>query len=121
MSSSTPDKCANAVCESGQSDKLLTCAGCKSVKYCSKDCQKQDWKTHKIPCKKISGVGAGSSVDSLTYYKETAAHDPKAQALAKEMGLDLSAGGLQYVPRYSTAGHTKLMNLSPECPSDDLS
>ena len=30
--------------------KLLTCGRCKSVIYCSKDCQKKDWKSHKAVC-----------------------------------------------------------------------
>lgn len=30
--------------------KLLTCGRCKSVHYCSKDCQKKDWKSHKAVC-----------------------------------------------------------------------
>ena len=30
--------------------KLLTCGRCKSVFYCSKDCQKKDWKSHKAVC-----------------------------------------------------------------------
>ena len=29
---------------------LMTCGRCKSVFYCSKDCQKKDWKTHKAVC-----------------------------------------------------------------------
>lgn len=28
------------------------CGGCKKVYYCSKDCQNQDWKTHRTICKK---------------------------------------------------------------------
>ncbi|KAJ7617871.1 hypothetical protein FB45DRAFT_932859 [Roridomyces roridus] len=27
------------------------CSGCKSVSYCSQECQKRDWKTHKIQCR----------------------------------------------------------------------
>jgi len=30
--------------------KLLACGRCKSVFYCSKDCQKKDWKSHKAVC-----------------------------------------------------------------------
>ena len=32
--------------------KLLVCGSCKSVSYCSVDCQKADWKTHKGTCRK---------------------------------------------------------------------
>ncbi|ORZ14160.1 hypothetical protein BCR42DRAFT_492791 [Absidia repens] len=31
---------------------LLCCAGCKSIWYCSRDCQKSDYKNHKATCKK---------------------------------------------------------------------
>ncbi|KAK4446508.1 MYND finger [Podospora aff. communis PSN243] len=30
--------------------KLLMCTRCKKVKYCSKECQKGDWKTHRMEC-----------------------------------------------------------------------
>ncbi len=33
-------------------DKLLQCAGCKSVKYCGKECQRSDWPNHKTVCKR---------------------------------------------------------------------
>ncbi len=33
--------------------KYKLCSGCKKVKYCSKDCQKLDWKKHKINCVKL--------------------------------------------------------------------
>ena len=34
--------------------KLFTCARCKKVMYCSRECQKDDWKKHKSMCKKSS-------------------------------------------------------------------
>ena len=30
---------------------LLRCSKCKKVFYCNRDCQKQDWQTHKLRCK----------------------------------------------------------------------
>ena len=35
------------VCEKPSS---LKCAGCVSVNYCSRECQKSDWKRHKLDC-----------------------------------------------------------------------
>lgn len=35
----------------GESVKL--CKGCKMVYYCSEQCQKKDWKSHKIVCKQV--------------------------------------------------------------------
>lgn len=32
-------------------EKLSKCSGCKVVHYCSKECQKQGWKIHKVYCK----------------------------------------------------------------------
>jgi hypothetical protein len=44
--------CAN--CETTNC-RLLECGRCALVKYCSKECQKQDWKSnHKLFCKSIS-------------------------------------------------------------------
>ncbi|RPA80717.1 hypothetical protein BJ508DRAFT_307159 [Ascobolus immersus RN42] len=37
------------VCE--REGKLSQCARCKTVSYCSKECQKYDWKAHKSVCK----------------------------------------------------------------------
>ena len=33
---------------------LKTCMGCKIVKYCSKECQKQNWKSHKEACQYVA-------------------------------------------------------------------
>jgi hypothetical protein len=30
--------------------KFMVCSICKSVPYCSRECQKEDWKTHKKVC-----------------------------------------------------------------------
>ncbi|ETS83495.1 hypothetical protein PFICI_05371 [Pestalotiopsis fici W106-1] len=83
MSTPTTPKCANEACQSGQRDNLLACGRCQAVQYCSKGCQKQDWKYHKVPCQKAAGVPIGS----LACNQKFAIHDPKAQTLAKDMGM----------------------------------
>lgn len=37
--------------------KLKHCAGCQTVAYCSKECQKADWPSHKAACKEARRVG----------------------------------------------------------------
>ncbi|RDB24852.1 hypothetical protein Hypma_007901 [Hypsizygus marmoreus] len=39
------------VCRAKGKPKLLMCTICRKVRYCSKDCQKKDWKAHKARCK----------------------------------------------------------------------
>jgi len=39
-----------AVC--GDTTPVKKCAGCKKVQYCSIDCQKDDWKSHREQCRK---------------------------------------------------------------------
>ncbi|KAF5831976.1 hypothetical protein DUNSADRAFT_12341, partial [Dunaliella salina] len=42
--------CKRTAKEANQ-QKLLTCGGCHAVKYCSRDCQRVDFKSHKLVCK----------------------------------------------------------------------
>lgn len=42
-------KCANPSCD-GSTRDLLKCSGCDMTYYCSAECQKADWDTHKILC-----------------------------------------------------------------------
>ena len=39
-------------CRSPGKPKLLFCGACKSTRYCSVGCQKEDWKMHKLVCKR---------------------------------------------------------------------
>ena len=36
--------------------KMRRCSGCKQVYYCSSECQKEDWKNHKIICKTFGEI-----------------------------------------------------------------
>ena len=42
--------------------KSLYCSGCSLAKYCSSKCQKNDWKRHKVCCKKIVQLLQGESL-----------------------------------------------------------
>ncbi|KAK6363514.1 hypothetical protein TWF730_000946 [Orbilia blumenaviensis] len=43
-----------AVCgkKGGADQALMKCSACKKIEYCSKNCQKKDWKYHKGSCRK---------------------------------------------------------------------
>ncbi|KAL8618849.1 hypothetical protein ACOMHN_000856 [Nucella lapillus] len=47
------DTCKNCKCK-GQSFK--TCSRCSAVTYCSKDCQRNDWKVHKKKCRRMENT-----------------------------------------------------------------
>lgn len=34
-------------------ERLMNCGGCRSVQYCSRDCQSNDWSRHKALCRSI--------------------------------------------------------------------
>ncbi|EAN33521.1 MYND finger family protein [Theileria parva strain Muguga] len=43
--------CENCKKEGSESQVLKICTGCKKVKYCSVNCQKEDWRFHRRICK----------------------------------------------------------------------
>jgi hypothetical protein len=57
------EKASCQVCEKGKAEgiKLSFCNSCRSVSYCSRACQKADWKAHKVICKKLN-VGDAKQV-----------------------------------------------------------
>eukprot|EP01124_Arcella_intermedia_P007721 TRINITY_DN14781_c0_g1_i1.p1 TRINITY_DN14781_c0_g1~~TRINITY_DN14781_c0_g1_i1.p1 ORF type:complete len:801 (-),score=192.38 TRINITY_DN14781_c0_g1_i1:28-2430(-) len=48
-----PEYTAEKRCVCGSIQNLKKCARCKIVYYCSVDCQRKDWRTHKENCSKI--------------------------------------------------------------------
>ncbi|KAF7308007.1 MYND-type domain-containing protein [Mycena kentingensis (nom. inval.)] len=59
--SAIPDTQACFTCQK-RAVPLHFCAKCRVVVYCSKDCQRRDWKTHKLVCAEysMSGLCGGS-------------------------------------------------------------
>jgi len=50
-------ECVKRKNKTQKSQKVLKkCAGCKSAWYCGAECQKADWKRHKLLCEAIQGV-----------------------------------------------------------------
>ncbi|KAK4500793.1 hypothetical protein PRZ48_008985 [Zasmidium cellare] len=43
--------CAKCETKASEETKLMICAACKTTEYCSRECQKEDWKDHKQYCK----------------------------------------------------------------------
>ena len=44
------DFCICVACEPAMTSAEDKCQGCKVARYCSRECQKQDWATHKLIC-----------------------------------------------------------------------
>lgn len=47
--------CEFLSCPGEAKRKMLLCSGCKLFYYCSSQCQKADWKKHKLECKAYEG------------------------------------------------------------------
>ncbi len=43
------------LCPCGNKTNLQKCSGCQKIAYCSRGCQKKDWKQHKTECKQLAG------------------------------------------------------------------
>jgi len=81
-------RAAGAICSicrvTGAERKLMVCARCKSVKYCSRDCQKEAWKHHKVMC--MSTDDAHALLDNLA-----SQHNGSPLVLALHDKLDMKA------------------------------
>jgi hypothetical protein len=85
--SSAEDKCHYCLKEC----KLLRCSQCKITKYCSKSCQKKDWKSsHRLQCIKFKPIDeiASTSSTNPSFEVQHPVHEKDAKKAAAElMGL----------------------------------
>jgi FK506-binding protein 1 len=47
-------------CNKSGGEELLRCGACQQVYYCNRDCQKKNWKQHKMLCAALKTVASGS-------------------------------------------------------------
>lgn len=76
-------------------EKMMSCAGCRQVRYCSPACQKQAWKAHKLDCKKYQKVAA--DVDATRRLMEESG-SVWCQKKGKDVAKGLSGCGLDAMP-----------------------
>ncbi|KAH8101077.1 hypothetical protein BXZ70DRAFT_107136 [Cristinia sonorae] len=93
--------------------KLSRCAGCQHIFYCSKECQKQNWKLHKDSCKEVGRAKAhaealkaedpqeGQKASDWIKWRD-GSHYANTHALAHALGLhrDPSRGRTHIVFRF---------------------
>lgn len=53
----SPLKGTKNLCAVCQIPATMKCSSCASISYCSKDCQKQHWKLHKVHCPLLKNAG----------------------------------------------------------------
>ena len=58
-------QCANCNIEETSELKLKCCGACKTTFYCSKDCQTQDWPTHKAAHRRAKPKSPADFIDSF--------------------------------------------------------
>ncbi|KAH6648668.1 hypothetical protein BKA67DRAFT_575505 [Truncatella angustata] len=75
-----------AKCKAGVD--LKTCAKCQSVLYCSRDCQKDDWKVHKKVCAK--STQGGSNTTSTGSSSTRAGTGPRTKGLEKHLNKPMT-------------------------------
>lgn len=61
-------KCSKTAADAGASLKL--CSKCKSIHYCSRDCQKDHWKVHKKDCAANANANTGATFSTSSARNE---------------------------------------------------
>lgn len=51
-----PNLCSFCRKTEAKTESFNQCAACKQVYYCGKQCQKSDWKQHKVVCKQLRAI-----------------------------------------------------------------
>ncbi|GMI50173.1 hypothetical protein TeGR_g7636 [Tetraparma gracilis] len=109
------DGCAYPLCDDDSTPANSRCSLCESIYYCSKECQRADWREwHKKECGVSYELGAGGCVLKLPpSKKQQPATQAEAQAPA-EAAVLLETGGQRAVEKGSSHGAFAVLNDSYE-------
>ncbi len=99
--------------------RILLCGSCGVEAYCSKECQRRDWPSHKLVCNRRSaalvprGNLTKAAADALAAAPETAVHPYREGKLARMRPCPcFDAPRLQY---WSRAGAGICFNYTGQC------
>jgi hypothetical protein len=97
------------VCHTDGRKKL--CAGCNVARYCSKECQHQDWPTHKTECKYLTGKADITEKAPLqdSHYLEAAQYF--REAYQRELKSDLMGTGDTYTREAQVQRYAEQLNF----------
>ena len=70
------DKCQGCGALEHEVEKLLNCSQCKLVKYCGRQCQREDWPAHKKTCQET--VAAKPIAQVPMVIEDSCATDPES-------------------------------------------
>ena len=59
---------SSSVCFVCAKQTSLLCTGCNNEYYCNKECQRKDWKTHKVKCDRAKLKAMTLTIESQTQY-----------------------------------------------------
>ena len=108
--------------ESELSTPLLQCTKCKMAKYCSRECQKKDWTSHKLPCKIWANMNSNPGVvRELMSMGQNGRSDPDDDA--RKGQLKATAKSMREMGRSGNpilcVSHTKYGPVLPGQPTPD--
>ena len=117
-------------CGSAAKDQCLSvCSGCRLVRYCSKECQKGSWPTHRVACK-AANKDAEAHFDEMWHAAQTGNPSQLRRILNKypatvNMNHTASMGGFMInhcsaLEIAAAEGHLQCVKTLLACGADQL-
>jgi splicing suppressor protein 51 len=78
-------KCNTCKKTDSEVENLKRCAKCQTTYYCSRDCQKADWKVHKKVCSKNASTRQSSTFDPSRIESNDSYSTPRVTNLEKQI------------------------------------
>ncbi|KAJ7190580.1 hypothetical protein GGX14DRAFT_507204 [Mycena pura] len=99
--------------------KLSRCTGCFRVSYCTPECQKNDWKTHKPMCKALSAIEKNNPIAAAALLFSLSPHPTTELNVLHNMGeshaSNISSFCQRSLGRNLTIPERNLVGWEPRC------